>query len=94
MYLLVNPKGFRQRFRYDDPTYYIAALIKSLSKDFTKQYPKLAETLRLISDKSAIYKGFMPSEMADDYCVQQAMSQQYWQESPLELSVFAKHSGN
>lgn len=95
MYLLVNPQGFRQRFRYDDPTYYIAALTKLLSADFTKQYPKLVECLRQIRDKAAIFEGFEPTPMAYDYCVQQhAVPQHYWQESPLELSVSANYSTN
>lgn len=88
MYLLINPTGYRHRFKYDDPTVYFRALPTLLSDNFKQHYPKLSDTLTQLNHHVARFKGVMPSEFATDYFLQSLDAHpRYWQESPLECNA-------
>ncbi|RUO78387.1 NTP transferase domain-containing protein [Pseudidiomarina taiwanensis] len=83
MYKLLNPSGYRQRFRYDDPQFYFEALVRFLANDFAQDFPSTFRCLVEIRNKAALWQGVMPNLNAFEYSQAQP---RYWQESPLEFT--------
>ena len=92
-YKLMNPTGFAVRFRYDEPCFYLNALVTQLSTEFQHDYPQVFGCLRALRDKAERWRGVQPSIQAPDYHLQRNENKclplngaaLYWQESPLEL---------
>lgn len=91
LYKLLNPRGFRIRFRYDEPSFYFKQLPKCLSPAFKALYPSTFDLLLQIRDCAERYRGFIPDQNIHDPFldslgpIKADALEYYWQESPLEL---------
>lgn len=83
-YKLINPIGYRQRFRYDNPQFYFRTLVNQLGPILQSSYPELISCLSAICNRAERWHEVMPSMQAPNYSLHALPY--YWQESPLELT--------
>ncbi len=85
-YRILNPTGFRVRFRHDDPAFYFTSLpgrIAGLSPAFAARFPATLARCRRIGEV-AVRLGPPAPDEPDFYLGWSNLPPSYWQESPLE----------